>query len=143
MVVRAPDAAAVTARLAQRAPETVDHVARALILRPTMSAPRPQSLRGRWLPLVVTCAVLWVGGCAPAVYTTHVLPASRLVAEAEQAGAAERAPYEYYFARAHLEQARVAATEAAYQDAIRYAKIAAEHGRRAQRAMSERPRSHE
>ncbi|MCA9616006.1 MAG: DUF4398 domain-containing protein [Sandaracinus sp.] len=75
--------------------------------------------------------------CAPTVYSVHVLPASRVVEEAEEAGAAEHAPYEYYFARAHLEQARVAAAESAYQDAIRYAKIAAEHGRAAQRRARE------
>ncbi|MBX3248911.1 MAG: DUF4398 domain-containing protein [Myxococcales bacterium] len=117
-----------------------------------MSAPRPQSMlgptvgrrtRGRWIAYACAAWAVACSGCAPAVYTTHVLPASRLVAEAEQAGAAERAPYEYYYARAHLEQARVVASEAAYQDAIRYAKTAAEYGRRAQRQMSERPRSRE
>lgn len=83
------------------------------------------------LALVVLAAV--TSGCAPTVYSVHVLPAARVVEEAEQAGAAEHAPYEYHFARVHLEQARVAAAESAYQDAIRYAKVAAEHGRLAQR----------
>jgi hypothetical protein len=77
-------------------------------------------------------------GCAPTVYSVHVLPAARVVEEAEQAGAAEHAPYEYYFAQAHLTQARRAAAESAYQDAIRYAKVAAEHGRLAQRRARER-----
>lgn len=78
-----------------------------------------------------------VPACAPTVYSVHVLPAARVVEEAEEAGAAELAPYEYHFARAHLEQARVAAAESAYQDAIRYAKVAAEHGRLAQRRARE------
>ncbi len=76
---------------------------------------------------VVVMALL--PACAPTVCSVHVLPAARVVAEAEEAGAAELAPYEYHFARVHLEQARVAAAESAYQDAIRYAKAAAEHAR--------------
>lgn len=76
---------------------------------------------------VVVMALL--SACAPTVTSVHVLPAARVVAEAEEAGAAELAPYEYHFARVHLEQARAAAAESAYQDAIRYAKAAAEHAR--------------
>ncbi len=89
------------------------------------------------LAVVVTVLASAASGCAPTVYSVHVLPAARVVEEAELAGAAEHAPYEYHFARVHLEQARVAAAESAYQDAIRYAKVAAEHGRLAQRRTRE------
>lgn len=97
----------------------------------------PRAMFAALLRLAVVTLVL-ASGCAPTVYSVHVLPAARVVEEAEQAGAAEHAPYEYYFARAHLEQARHAAAESAYQDAIRYAKVAAEHGRLAQRRARER-----
>ncbi len=82
----------------------------------------------RWL-----CVVLWtlVVGCGPTIYTVHILPASRSVEQAQEAGAAEHAPYEYHYARAFLEQAREEAGEASYQDAIRHAKVAEEYGLKA------------
>ncbi len=72
--------------------------------------------------------VLWTlaAGCGPTFYTIHLLPASRSVHEAEEAGAAEHAPYEYYYAEAHLQETLEEAGEAEYQDAIRHAKIAEE-----------------
>lgn len=76
--------------------------------------------------LVSAFAVL--GGCGPMIYSVNVMPAERVVHQAEEAGAPEHAPYEYYYARAHLRQAREDAGEAAYQDAIHNAKIAEEYG---------------
>ena len=72
----------------------------------------------------------WVAlaGCAPTLYTVHLLPASRAVEQAEEAGAAEHAPYEYHYARAHLDKAREEAGEASYQDAIDHAQVAEEYG---------------
>ncbi|MAQ18108.1 MAG: hypothetical protein CMN30_25340 [Sandaracinus sp.] len=67
-------------------------------------------------------------GCAPTIYTVNVMPAARVVHQAEEAGAATHAPYEYWYARAHLDQAREEAGEAMYQDAIRNAQIAEEYG---------------
>ncbi len=69
-----------------------------------------------------------LGGCGPMIYSVNVMPAARVVEQAEEAGAAEYAPYEYHYARAHLEQARHDAGEAAYQDAIHNAKVAEEYG---------------
>ena len=67
-------------------------------------------------------------GCAPTIYSVHVLPAARAVSQAQEAGAATHAPYELYYAQAYLEQAREDAGESAYQDAIRNAKVAEEFG---------------
>ena len=66
-------------------------------------------------------------GCGPTFYTIHLLPAARAVEQAEEANAAEYAPYEYHFAEAHLAEAREEAGEAEYQDAIRHSKIAEEY----------------
>ena len=79
----------------------------------------------RWL-----CVALWTlaVGCGPTIYTVHILPASRSVEQAREAGAPEHAPYEYYYAQAHLEHAREEAGEGSYQDAIRHAKVAEEYG---------------
>jgi len=67
-------------------------------------------------------------GCGTTLYTAHILPASRMVEQAEEAGAAENAPYEYYYALEHLKKAREEAGEAAYQDATAFARIAEEYG---------------
>lgn len=75
---------------------------------------------------IVLC--LAVSGCGPAIYTINIMPAARAVTQAREAGAAEHAPYEYWYAHAHLRKAKEEAGEASYQDAIRYADIAEEHG---------------
>jgi len=67
-------------------------------------------------------------GCGPAIYTIHVMPAAQAVEQAREAGAPEHAPYEYYYAREHLDKAREEASEASYQDASRFAGIAEEQG---------------
>lgn len=79
---------------------------------------------------LVFCLVGFVAlsGCGPAMYTINVTPAARAVEQAREAGAAEHAPYEYYFAEAHLRKAREEAAQASYQDAIRFAELAEEHG---------------
>ena len=84
------------------------------------------SLARLWPLLLVTGSIL--GGCGPALYTLNIMPAARAVEEASQSDAAEHAPYEYFFARAHLDKAREEASEASYQDAIRYANVADEYG---------------
>jgi len=70
-------------------------------------------------------------GCGPALYTVNVMPASRVVEQAREAGAAEHAPYEYFYAEAHLKKAREEAAEASYQDAISHAQTAEEYGTKA------------
>lgn len=65
------------------------------------------------------------------MYTVNVLPASRVVEEAGEARAAEHAPYEYYYARAHLDEARQEASQGHYQDAVEYAETAEEYGNKA------------
>lgn len=83
----------------------------------------------RWLPALTL--VLLAGGCGPAIYTVNVISATSVVDEAAEAGAPEMAPYEYYFARAHLEKGREEAAEGNYQDAIRYIDRATSYGARA------------
>lgn len=80
----------------------------------------------RVLALVLGSSAL--AACGPTLYTAHILPASRMVEQAEEAGAPENAPYEYYYALEHLKKAREEAGEAAYQDATAFARIAEEYG---------------
>lgn len=90
-----------------------------------------QTMKGLWRhPAVILLWTLFVG-CAPTLYTVHILPAARAVQQAEEAGAAELAPYEYHYANEHLRQAREEAGDAFYQDALGHAKIAEEYGEKA------------
>lgn len=80
---------------------------------------------------------LGLSGCGAALYQIDVITAETVVAEAEHAGAAELAPYEYYAAREYLSEAHHEASEAAYEDALRYAQIAGRLGREARRIAQE------
>ncbi len=81
---------------------------------------------------------LLAAGCGPSLYTFEMLPASSAVHSAEQAGAAEFAPYEYWSAHAYLEKAAEEANEGNYEDALRFAVRAREMGQLAEQRMRER-----
>lgn len=82
------------------------------------------------------CAL--ASGCGPGLYVIDILPASSVVHQADQAGAAEWAPYEYWSAHEYLQKAAEEANEGNYQDAIRFAQRAAHMGRLAQEYTRER-----
>ena len=65
-------------------------------------------------------------GCGGARYGVVVNAAAARVDEARASGAEQLAPYEYYSAREHLEQAQVEAAEASYSDATHLAREAEE-----------------
>ncbi len=73
---------------------------------------------------------LWalLAGCGPTLYTMHIGAARQAVHQADEAGAREHAPYEYFYADAHLKKALEEAGEASYQDAAENARIAEEYG---------------
>ncbi|MCS6797470.1 MAG: DUF4398 domain-containing protein [Myxococcota bacterium] len=85
-------------------------------------------LVGGPLAALLFVVLLLVSGCGGMLYLMQIGSASSAIEEARAAGAPEHAPYEYYFAQAHLEQARRDAAEAEYQDAIRNAQIAERYG---------------
>ncbi len=66
-------------------------------------------------------------GCGGVQYTVAVNAASSRLEEAKSLGADQLCPYEYYFAREHLEQAQIEASEASYSDAAILAHEAEEH----------------
>jgi hypothetical protein len=70
-------------------------------------------------------------GCGGVYYAVNVTSASAKVAEARELGAEQMAPYEYHYAKAHLEQAQVEASEASYSDAANFAETAEEYANRA------------
>lgn len=92
-----------------------------------------------WAALLA--ALLCASGCGPVVYTAAILRAEGSVAQAENADAADLAPYELTFAQAHLTKAKEEAAEGHYQDASRFADRAHEHGQRAVELARRRARS--
>jgi len=66
-------------------------------------------------------------GCGGVQYTIAANAAAARVEEARALGADQLSPYDYYFAREHLEQSQVEASEASYSDAIKLAHEAEEH----------------
>lgn len=102
--------------------------------RPSDVAPRPLAR----LALVFATLALLLVGCGPTVLTLHATPAARRLTQAEEAGAAEIAPYEYHYARENLREARASAAAARWQDAIKYAEFAEEYANRALELCRER-----
>lgn len=87
--------------------------------------------------LVGFAVALSLAGCGPGLYLSAVRPATRALERAREAGAEERAPYDYYFAQAHLDKAREEASESAFQDAADHARVAREYAERAEALCSE------
>jgi Domain of unknown function (DUF4398) len=76
--------------------------------------------------LLVLCALAAGGacGCGGVHYAISVNSAASRVEEAKAVGAEQLAPYEYYYAKEHLEQAQIEASEASYSDAANLAEEA-------------------
>ena len=70
-------------------------------------------------------------GCGGVYYAVESTSASSRLAEARELGPEKLAPYEYYYAKAHLEQAQVEASEASYSDAANLADTADEYAQKA------------
>jgi hypothetical protein len=85
------------------------------------------ALAASLLAAVLTAA----SGCGGVYYAVAVTSASSRVEEARVVGAETLAPYEYYYAREHLEQAQFEAAEASYSDAAHFAETAEEYAAKA------------
>ncbi len=73
----------------------------------------------------------WLQGCGGVQYAVIVNAASARLEEARAVGAEQLAPYEYYYAREHLEQAQIESAEASYSDAVDLARKAEEYANKA------------
>ena len=65
--------------------------------------------------------------CGAIQYSAQIEVAEQAFDRAREQKAYEHAPYEYYYAKAYLDQARVEAARSSYENAIRYAKAAEKH----------------
>ena len=81
--------------------------------------------------LLVVAGAIMAEGCGAVGYTAVALNATQALEEARQAGASTTAPYEYYYAEAHLAKAREEAGRSEYQQAMQQAQTAHEYGIRA------------
>ena len=102
--------------------------------------PKPAGPR-RVLPVIAIAALaLLATGCGNLVYAIQVNSASNRVEEAKELGAEKLAPYEYYYAKEHLDKAQEEAAEASYSDAINLAEESEEFAEKAIRLTKEAQR---
>lgn len=86
-------------------------------------------LRNFLLTFVLSCSS--AVGCGNSLYALRANQAASKLEEARNAGAEQRAPYEYTVAKEHLEKAMSEAAEADYGDAYSLADTAYEYADRA------------
>jgi hypothetical protein len=102
---------------------------------------KPRSLLTRSAACVLTLAGgLLLTACGNTVYAIQANSASNALAEARELGAEKLAPYEYYYAKEHMEKAQQEAAEADYSDAINLAEAAEEFANKAIRLSREAQR---
>lgn len=81
--------------------------------------------------ILLALAAPLLTGCGGVYYAVNANSAANRLEEAREVGAETNAPYEYYYAKAHLEQAQVEAAEASYSDAADFAQTAEEYAEKA------------
>jgi Domain of unknown function (DUF4398) len=69
--------------------------------------------------------------CGGVYYVATVNGAASKLEEARILGADTLAPFEYYYAKEHLQEAQLEASEASYSDAAHYAETAEEYAEKA------------
>lgn len=85
-----------------------------------------------WGPLVVAVAAFTaLSGCGSVYYAININAAEARLEQARELGAEKQAPYEFYYAREHLREARLHASEASYGDAANLAETAESYAQKA------------
>jgi hypothetical protein len=87
--------------------------------------------RAEGLAGVLALLAIGLPACGGVYYLATVNGAASKLEEARVLGADTLAPYEYYYAKEHLEQAQFEAAEASYSDAAHYAQTAEEYAEKA------------
>lgn len=100
----------------------------------------PRSLLRVGVPFAMLLLGVVTSGCGNTVYAIQANSASNALAEARELGAEKLAPYEYYYAKEHMEKAQEEAAEADYSDAINIAEEAEEYANKAIRLSREAQR---
>ena len=76
-------------------------------------------------------ASLFMTGCGSTLYAVQANAAASKLEEARELGAERYAPYEYWFAREHIDKAESEASEADYGDAANLAAVAEDYADKA------------
>jgi sulfur transfer complex TusBCD TusB component (DsrH family) len=76
-------------------------------------------------------------GCGNALYAIQANSAASKLEEAQELGAEQYAPYEYFYAKEHLQKAQSEASEADYSDAVDLAATSEEYADKAVRLTRE------
>ena len=95
-----------------------------------MAEPKSPS-RARALLAIAGVALVAVTGCGNTIYAFKANSAANKVEEAHELGAEKLAPYEYFYAKLHLEKAQEEAAEADYSDAINLAESSEDYADKA------------
>lgn len=93
--------------------------------------------RGLTPVLFIAALAAFAAGCGNTIYAVQVNAAASKVEEAHELGAEQYAPYEYYYAKEHLEKAQSEAAEADYSDAVDMAEASEEYADKAIRLARE------
>lgn len=81
--------------------------------------------------LLGVMSVAMLSGCGSVYYAINVNAAEAKLEQAREMGAEKAAPFEYYYAKEHLHEARVHASEASYGDAANMAETAETYAQKA------------
>ena len=102
-----------------------------------LTQPRALNLgrAARYVSLVVS--VVSLVGCGNTLYAVQANSASGKLEEARELGAELYAPYEYFYAKEHLQKAQTEAAEADYSDAVDLAEVSAAYADKAIRLTRE------
>jgi sulfur transfer complex TusBCD TusB component (DsrH family) len=87
--------------------------------------------------MILATAALAMAGCGNTLYAIQANSASSKLEEAHELGAEQYAPYEYFYAKEHLQKARSEAAEADYGDAVDLAETSEEYADKAIRLTRE------
>lgn len=80
---------------------------------------------------VASIALFATTGCGGIYYAININSAESKLEQARLMGAEKSCPYEYYYAREHLHEARMQASEASYGDAAGMAETAEQYAQKA------------
>jgi len=75
--------------------------------------------------------MLATSNCGGVYYAVSANAAASKLEQAREMGAEQQAPFEYYYAREHLREAQIHASEASYGDAATYAETAETYAQKA------------
>jgi hypothetical protein len=90
-----------------------------------------QSRKRRGLAFALVMSAPAITGCGSTLYAIHANSASGKLEQAHELGAEQSAPYEYFYAKEHLQKAQTEAAEADYSDAVDLAEASEEHAEKA------------